>query len=115
MSQEEKTFQSDFYLKPSNINFKSGLATWHEDTDPAIHDLIDGFRTEPVSYSRKRKFDGKYQDCKVVREDTIGDGSSFDIILLPGDGSRYYVSRISKKIKLKMKKLKITQKRVLFA
>lgn len=77
-------FKSDFYLKPVNLSAKAGLATWHPDTDPAVHDLFSGYRTEPVFYSRIRQFDGLYQDCQVVNEE---DG----VYLLPGDGSKYSV------------------------
>ena len=93
MSNERKTFKSDFYLKPLNCQTKSGLATWHKDTDPAVHDLIDGYRTDPVTYTRVRNFDGKYQDCTVVRE-------GVNTILLPGDGTRYYVDRLTSNNKI---------------
>lgn len=94
-------FKSDFYLKPLNIRTKSGLATWHADTDPAVHDLFDGFRTEAVNYTRKRRFDGTYQDCQVIREEKESDESDeYDIILLPGDGSRYLVKKVSSNNKI---------------
>ena len=49
---------------------------------------MNGYRIEPVTYTRVRRFDGKYQDCKVVKEDD-------SIILLPGDGTRYSVTRVT--------------------
>jgi len=103
---QAKTFRSDFYLKPLNYKTKSGLATWHADTDPAVHDLIDGYRTEPVCYTRRHRFNGKYQDCKVVRELKKSEGEDaktqeYNIILLPGDGTRYSVTRVSTNNKIK--------------
>jgi hypothetical protein len=87
-------FKSDFLLEALNFKSKSrpGLATWHKDTDPAVHDLFDGYRTEPVTYTRVRNFDGKYQDCKVVKEEK---DDTVNIVLLPGDGTRYSVKRVS--------------------
>ena len=87
-NEPEQKFKSDFLLKPLNCKTISGLATWHADIDPAIHDLMNGYRIEPVTYTRVRRFDGKYQDCKVVKEDD-------SIILLPGDGTRYSVTRVT--------------------
>jgi hypothetical protein len=104
---------SDFILKPLNIKTKEGPATWHADTEPLVHDLIDNLRDEAVEYTRVRIFDGKYQDCKVIREsyekDPIflggPDGNiGVKIIMLPGDGSRYLVSRISTNNKIKDEK-----------
>ena len=85
---QKNNFKSDFYLKPINIKAKSGLATWHQDTDVVVHDLFDGITDEPVNYSRVRIFDGKYQDCKVVKE---GD----KVFLLPGDTTKYSIKRIN--------------------
>lgn len=86
------SFTSDFYLTPINFSSREGLATWHKDTDPAVHDLMDGHRSEPVLYTRKRFMDNKYQDCQVVQEDENKDGT-YNLILLPGDGSKYSVIR----------------------
>lgn len=89
-------FKSDFLLDPLNFKSRSGLATWHNDTDPAVHDLMDGFRTDPVCYSRKRLFDGKYQDCQVIIEENgNGNENGNNIVLLPGDGTRYSVTRVT--------------------
>lgn len=93
-------FISDFYLKPLNVKTRQGLATWHKDTDPAVHDLMDGHRTEPVLYTRKRIMDNTYQDCKVVRQDENKDGT-YNLILLPGDGSKYSVTRKTSVNKIK--------------
>jgi hypothetical protein len=90
----EQKFKSDFLLKPLNCKTKSGLATWHADTDPAIHDLMDGYRTDHVTYTCVRHFDGKYKDCKVIREKRRM-SPEYDIILSPGDGTRYSVTKIS--------------------
>jgi hypothetical protein len=84
---KDEKFKSDFCLTPLNINANSGPATWHPDTDPKVHDLLDGYREESVTYTRKKIYNNTYQDCKVVRED------SKNIIMLPGDGSRYSVKR----------------------
>lgn len=89
----DKKFKSDFYLKPLNIKTRSVLATWHEDTDPAIHDLLNGNRTEPVCYSRQRRFDRRYQDCKVVNDNGL-------LFLFPGDGSKYSVTRVTENNKI---------------
>ena len=93
-------FKSDFFLEA--LNFKSntppGLATWYKDTDYLVHDLFDGYRTEPVKYTRVRIFDGEYQDCQVVKEE------SDEIVLLPGDGTRYSVKRISSNNKINEEK-----------
>ena len=86
-------FKSDFYLKPVNLDAKSGLATWHPDTDPAVHDLFSGDRTDPVLYSRVRQFDGLYQDCRVVKEEN-------GVFLLPSDGSIYSVVVIGENNKI---------------
>jgi hypothetical protein len=97
------SFTSDFYLTPINIKAKEGFATWHKDTDPSVHDLMDGHRVEPVLYTRKRIVNNQYQDCQdcqVFREDENKDGT-YNIILLPGDGSKYSVIRKSTINKIK--------------
>ena len=84
-------FNSDFYLKPLN---NEGFATWHSDTDPKVHDLLDGIIDEEVKYSRYRNYDGKYQDCKVVKENG-------ELFMYLGDFSKYSVKKVSENNKIK--------------
>jgi hypothetical protein len=99
MTNEQENFKSDFYLTSTNCKSIAGLATWYPDTDSQVHDLIDGYRTEPVTYSRMRRFDGKYQDCTVLRK-KIGISDNYETILLPGDGTIYSVEMKSVKNKI---------------
>lgn len=78
---------SDFYLKPLNINANAGLATWNMEIDSLIHDLIDGYIEGPVIYVRESK-SNKYRECKIVNENG-------NIFLLPGDGTKYSVKKIT--------------------
>lgn len=85
-------FKSDFSLIPvnkvDNPNWEYRPATWSQDIDPEVHKLFDSTRDQPITYSRRKFRDGKYQTCIVKR---LND----KIIMEPGDGFNYLVQKNS--------------------
>ena len=89
------SFTSDFSLFPIK---KLGIpgweykkATWAPEIDKKVHQLFDGSIDENITYKRKRNFDGKEQECEIVKKGTM------TFIMKPGDGYNYLIKRNSYK------------------
>ena len=65
-------FESDFSLIPikkiGNPNWEYRKSTWSSVVDPEVHDLFDGRRDQNVKYSRKRRRDGKIEECVIEKD-----------------------------------------------
>ena len=87
------SFKSDFSLFPIKKLGRSGweyrVATWPKEIDPVIHKLFDGEIDGPVNYIRKKNYDGKIQNCRVLKRD------DYDYVMEPGDGYDFIVRKDS--------------------
>jgi len=65
-------------------------ATWPVEMDNAVHEIFDKKRKPPLSYLRKRWRDGKFENCKIEKDDEYG------WMVKPGNGYDFLIKRDSK-------------------
>ncbi len=87
----KKYKRSDFSLFPINKIGKKfwehRKATWPLDMEPTVHKLFDKKRAPPLNYLRRKGYDGQWQNCKIVKDDTYG------LIVAPGNGYNFLIRR----------------------
>ena len=86
------SFVSDFSLFPiqklGNPKWYFRKATWPDNVDPEVHNLIDGKSTDPIYYTRTTIHQPRTQYCKISKQ-------ANDIIVEPGEGYNYVVRKDS--------------------
>jgi len=86
-----KRKRSDFSLFPikhiGKKYWEYRPATWPIEMDVAVHKLFDKKRNPPLHYIRKKRFNGKFQNCSIEKDDEYG------FIVKPGDGYNFLIRR----------------------
>ncbi len=84
---------SDFSLFPikkiGNPNFQYRVATWPLIVEQDVHDLFDGIRIDPITYTRTTWRTKMTQRCKIEIDKDHG------VVMRPGNGFDYIIRRDS--------------------